>query len=219
MGVIMGKGKRGGRPARTQDPFNVHVSRADEALSNVSEALMNFSKAHHHSGYTSAHLGNPDCTSTKFYAAIDNLMTIQRRGGGIAKPKELSACIPPFLNWLEANGMDLKKFPIELRTDLTEGCGLILTEDIKEKEKFLQVPQELIMSTHTADLAGIQQIKAEPIHKMPSVKLAVFLLLEKHSSTKSFWKEYIDVLPRSLSLPLFWKPEEILALKGTSIYA
>ena len=53
---------------------------------------------------------------------------------------------------------------------------------------------------------------------MPSVKLAVFLLLEKNRTPKSFWKEYIDVLPRSMSLPLFWKPKELLALKGTSIY-
>lgn len=53
---------------------------------------------------------------------------------------------------------------------------------------------------------------------MPSVKLAVYLLDEKNKLTKSFWKPYIDMLPRSLSLPLFWTPQELSALKGTSIY-
>lgn len=114
--------------------------------------------------------------------------------------------------------MDMDNTPLELQANLDEGCGLIVTKDVQVKDKFLEVPQNLILSTETADQAGIGKIKAEPIQKMPSVKLAVFLLLEKNRTPKSFWKEYIDVLPRSMSLPLFWKPKELLALKGTSIY-
>jgi len=204
------------RGARTKDPFV--VSPVDEALSEASGILMKFSEQHMSSGYTSANLADPGCISTKLYAAIDNLIHKQRRAGGVREQPPVSSCIRKFLGWLRANAVDLDDIPLELTEDLPEGCGLITTKDIQVKDKFLTIPQNIIMSTHTADIAGISKIQSEAIQRMPSVKLAVYLLLEKHKKTKSFWKEYIDVLPRSLSLPLFWTTEELLALKGTSVY-
>ena len=52
---------------------------------------------------------------------------------------------------------------------------------------------------------------------MESVKLATFLVFEKQRAS-SKWRPYIDVMPRQLSLPLFWSPEELSHLQGTSSY-
>lgn len=44
--------------------------------------------------------------------------------------------------------------------------------------------------------------------------LAVFLLYERFNPS-SFWKPYLDVLPKELEIPMFWKEEERELLKGT----
>lgn len=151
-------------PKRKQNSHHHGVTPTDEALSKLSEEMMKFTTEHHGSGYIKVDLNDPESSGFKFFQAIDSLITTQRKAGHVNKqPQDIESCIEPFLNWLTQNGMDMDSVPLEIRTDLKEGGGLVATKDILVKDKFLVVPHKLIMSTITATKGGIDQIKADPI--------------------------------------------------------
>ena len=81
----------------------------------------------------------------------------------------MEECVEPFLGWLQANGVDLDSFPVSLRYDLAEGCGLVATRNLAKEEEFIRIPQSLIISGATADEAGLLEIKADPIQVRSSV--------------------------------------------------
>lgn len=71
--------------------------------------------------------------------------------------------------------------------------GLRVCESVKEEEKVIEVPKNLLFSAEyimSDSLAGF--VKSEPIlAAMPNLVLALLLLNERYSPT-SFWKPYIS---------------------------
>jgi len=51
---------------------------------------------------------------------------------------------------------------------------------------------------------------------IPSLSLALHILSEKFMPN-SFWRPYLDILPKSFDIPLFWSIEDLSLLKGSPI--
>ena len=52
----------------------------------------------------------------------------------------------------------------------------------------------------------------------PSHAQALFLLYCRLQGEQSYWRPYIDVLPRTINTPLFWRDDELEQLRGTTLY-
>jgi len=203
------KGVRGNAPRG--------VTTVEEALNQLSQNLMQVTSQHHHSGFTSIRLGDPSCSGAQLFQSMQKLITIQRKSCHTRTPPPMEECREPFLAWLESHGVALADAAYELRHDLPEGSGLVATRAIEEGERFLEVPARVMITMRTAENSIVERIPADPIKKMPSVKLATWLVLERNQS-QSPWLPYLDVMPRTLSLPLFWEMEDLAQLQGTSSY-
>lgn len=61
-------------------------------------------------------------------------------------------------------------------------------------------------------------VKNDPIlAQMPNVALAIHVLNEAYNP-KSFWKPYLDALPRTYDTVMYFTPEEIGELKGSPAF-
>ncbi|KAJ3343770.1 Histone-lysine N-methyltransferase setd3 [Gonapodya sp. JEL0774] len=135
-------------------------------------------------------------------------------------------------SWLSENGFEgLDKF--NFVAGLPEGTGVVAKVDIQPGETLCRVPANLIMTTETArehpaftdqlGLAGAESLILTgypPLRAIPPLLLALFLLYESLTSppeTPSFWKPYIDTLPREFGIPLHWEDAEWVELQGTSM--
>ena len=48
--------------------------------------------------------------------------------------------------------------------------------------------------------------------------MTYLFIIHENAKTDSFWRTYLDILPRNFSTPLWWSPDELEILKGTNIY-
>lgn len=101
---------------------------------------------------------------------------------------------------------------------LPEGSGVVALQDLDEGEQFLAVPRRLILSADTAfaSTCGAVLARDNICTQMPSLALAVFVALERHNS-ESFWKPYLDILPTSFLLPLWFDAQTLQHLEGSPI--
>jgi hypothetical protein len=129
---------------------------------------------------------------------------------------ELSA----FATWFAANGGKLSGCRVA-RT--AEGCGLVASEAISEGTTVVTVPHKLVLGVTRAQqankLGDFLRSGDERVQGLPAVTvLALALLYERSLGAKSFWKPYLDVLPRSFSIPLFWSAADVMLLQGSPAF-
>eukprot|EP00011_Vannellida_sp_DIVA3-517-6-12_P005687 CAMPEP_0114619382 /NCGR_PEP_ID=MMETSP0168-20121206/8186_1 /TAXON_ID=95228 ORGANISM="Vannella sp., Strain DIVA3 517/6/12" /NCGR_SAMPLE_ID=MMETSP0168 /ASSEMBLY_ACC=CAM_ASM_000044 /LENGTH=476 /DNA_ID=CAMNT_0001830551 /DNA_START=166 /DNA_END=1596 /DNA_ORIENTATION=+ len=171
---------------------------------------------HMATGYSQVDLCKATDPFCRLLACLEELKKMQRRrkGGLPAPPPE------PFTKltqWLGENGVDVASFPVAIAADIgQEGSGLVARRDLTEGELLVSIPERLLLSLQSADENGVGELKAKVLDAIPSVKLALHLWMELQKP-KSFWKPYIDSLPRTLSLPIFWTVEELQSLRGTIV--
>lgn len=125
--------------------------------------------------------------------------------------------IEAFTAWLKENGVSMDKVKVDDYDE--EGFGLQATDDIKADEIFLCIPRKVMITDENVKASQLGPlVKSDRIlSTMPHVALALFLLGEKISD-QSFWKPYIDFLPRHYSMPLYFTAEELQALKGSHTF-
>lgn len=130
------------------------------------------------------------------------------------KPRDVA--FPAFINWLNNNGVDTSS--VEIAEFPEYGYGLKATKDLKESDKFLQIPRKLMLTVESAKNSLLGPLIAEDkiLQVMPNVTLALHLLNEK-LNPQSFWKPYIDALPSQYSTPLYWNSEDLQHLKGSPV--
>lgn len=115
--------------------------------------------------------------------------------------------IQKFKGWLKENGVD---FPhkLELVKTEKEGYGYFAQEDINQNDVLLKVPAKLTMSIEGAlEDPKLAALRKDPF--MVNYGLLVQLVVHKRDPN-SFWKPYLDILPSSFSIPLFWSLEDII---------
>ena len=139
-----------------------HFVSTEQAINTVSELLSEFWGIHSQSGFGNLNLEDPTSPAHRLLTAVNGLIQEQKQVGLASKPSK-AACTSAFDQWLKTNGVDTNEFPVKVKTDLPEGCGLVATRNINSGDVLLSMPRELILSTLTAEESGISTIQAEPI--------------------------------------------------------
>merc|ERR1712137_170958 len=187
----------------------------EERLNSLTTLVTQFSNENRESGFHNVDLDDPNSKGSQFLKQVSDLIKIQSRVNQTSD--SVSEKVPAFLRWLAGHGVDVDDLSITVRGGLAEGCGVIATKPIKKDDLLLNIPRKLIISTDNADQESIDTISPEQMKQISSVKLAVYLCFERQKRN-SFWKPFIDTLPQTLTLPLFWTKEELQTIKGSIIY-
>ena len=109
----------------------------------------------------------------------------------------------------ELNGISLAQFPLM-------GRGFAATKNIVENERILHIPHKLIFSTK--NMANYLDDRTRKILETlgADAALSAWLLLEKHNE-KSFFKPYIDVMPKYVSSLVYFNTGELVELQTASL--
>jgi hypothetical protein len=97
------------------------------------------------------------------------------------------------------------------------GRGLFATQQIKRGQLMVRIPYQVLMDEEAALRSPISGIIKQHLHLLNSkVVLALFLLYE-NQKRQSFWRPYLDALPKKINLPIYWKEEELEWLQASSL--
>lgn len=119
-----------------------------------------------------------------------------------------------FTDWVKCNGAIFEGACIDSFTGYE--LGIRAKMDIVKDSLVIAVPRNLMMTIESAMKSplGVLIEKDQILKNMPNVALAMFLLVEKFKGD-SFWKPYIDLLPKSYTTVLYFNVEEMKELQGS----
>ncbi|XP_063696141.1 actin-histidine N-methyltransferase [Culicoides brevitarsis] len=138
---------------------------------------------------------------------IENVTVIKKSNQRITSLEAFSKFMHD--NGAKIDSVDVTEFP---GYDL----GLRAQRDFEKNELFITIPDKLVFSFDKAPMEVQRAAKTVSlISSMPNISLAFFLLVER-LNPKSFWKPYFDVLPEKYSTVMYFKPNELNELKGSS---
>ncbi|XP_038881850.1 protein-lysine N-methyltransferase EFM1 isoform X2 [Benincasa hispida] len=124
-----------------------------------------------------------------------------------------------FLQWLQVNGADLRGCTIK-HSDLSKGCGLFSANDAFDGV-LLVVPLDLAITPMRVLQDSLYGPECRAMYEEGEVDdrflMILFLMVERLRENSS-WKPYLDVLPTSFGNPLWFTDNELLELKGTTLY-
>ncbi|XP_008462641.1 uncharacterized protein LOC103500952 isoform X1 [Cucumis melo] len=124
-----------------------------------------------------------------------------------------------FLQWLQVNGADLRGCTIKY-SDLSKGCGLFSANDASDGV-LLVVPLDLAITPMRVLQDPLYGPECRAMYEEGEVDdrflMILFLMVERLRENSS-WKPYLDVLPTRFGNPLWFTDNELLELKGTTLY-
>ena len=115
-------------------------------------------------------------------------------------------------NWVEEHGGAVNNV---LAGPTQHGLGLLATEAIKNGDVAVRVPKECLIY-HPNDEALLELHNSIP-EDFWAARLALLLLAERSKGEASPMKRYLDTLPASFTVPLFWTPKAISTLKYPTV--
>jgi len=121
----------------------------------------------------------------------------------------------PFFKWFKDNESPMEDFDVTYKKE--KGFGITTTKPINKGDVIFEVPQKFMMTNVTALNSAKSAIlihNDQILQNIYSLSLAVHVLIEKFDQ-QSFWRPYIDSLPRNLSSPLYWDPAHLYKLEGS----
>ncbi|XP_060530828.1 actin-histidine N-methyltransferase isoform X2 [Cylas formicarius] len=119
-----------------------------------------------------------------------------------------------FMQWFSDNGGELNGCSIS-KFDGYD-LGIKADTDVAESSLIISVPKRLVLSVENAHVNVLEELtrKMGPLGTMTNVLLAMYLLVEKYSAA-SFWKPYIDILPKAYTTVLYFSHDELQKLQGS----
>ena len=135
------------------------------------------------------------------------------------RPKDATddAYFETMTKWMDDEGADYSK--LDMRWYWEGYRGVHALTHIPKGETLLYVPLNNIITLEMARKTSIGQKMMKANLRLLSPKhgyLSTFLLLEKAKGEDSFWKPYIDVLPKFFSsFPIFFPEEDKAWLEGS----
>eukprot|EP00043_Microstomoeca_roanoka_P005176 m.54103 g.54103 ORF g.54103 m.54103 type:complete len:506 (+) comp12844_c1_seq2:135-1652(+) len=148
---------------------------------------------------------------------VDEIREIQH-GQSIAVKRTGKTDFSALIAWLSEHDAFINKVNVSQFDGF--GNGLCATEFIQKGDDLVKIPEKCMISEITAAqcprLGKLVQ-SDQMLSAMPNVALA-FHLLSELLSENSFWQPYIACLPSMYSLPFLWSREQLMSLKGTSIF-
>ncbi|XP_048516578.1 actin-histidine N-methyltransferase [Dendroctonus ponderosae] len=135
---------------------------------------------------------------------------VPNNGRGIQRQNSIG----PFLAWLKENGAKMNGCSIAAFEGY--GLGIKLDQTAAKNSLIMSVPSKLFMSTDSAKRSILSNLfdKLDILKNMPNVLLAIHLLVEKFSPN-SFWKSYINTLPKTYNTILYFTQLELEELAGS----
>ncbi|HVG57304.1 MAG TPA: SET domain-containing histone-lysine N-methyltransferase [Hyalangium sp.] len=119
------------------------------------------------------------------------------------------------LRWLEEGGAHVSKVHA---VSLGGGeRGLRALEDIAPEETLLRIPSRYVLTVEEARSSSIGRLlEVHTLAEEERVYLAAFLLQERELGERSFWKPFLDSLPKSFPChPFFYDERELALLQGS----
>ncbi|XP_065364246.1 actin-histidine N-methyltransferase isoform X4 [Calliphora vicina] len=110
-----------------------------------------------------------------------------------------------FYKWASDNGVHYDGFKIQKFPDLQS--GLVAEQDIIKDKLILSIPRKLMLSE--------DNLECDMLDLLPKMKL-VLVLIEESLKPDSFWRPYLDILPKSYNTVLYFTVEEMSELKGSN---
>lgn len=139
------------------------------------------------------------------------------------KPKSFNgknrmATIERFLEWARENGaqfdgVGIKAFP-------NYELGLVAAgKDFMAGELFAIIPKRLLFTMENLSETVCNVMNQLPVlDTMPNVKLAFALVIERLNGADSFWLPYLNMLPERYPTVMYFTPNELAELKGTTAF-
>lgn len=140
------------------------------------------------------------------------------------KPKSFNgknrlATIDRFLEWARANGaqfdgVGIKPFP-------NYELGLVAADkDFAAGELFAVIPKRLLFTLENLSETVRNVMNQLPVlDTMLNVKLAFALVIERLNGDDSFWAPYLKMLPDRYPTVMYFTPNELAELKGTTAFS
>ncbi|KAK9143557.1 hypothetical protein Syun_012957 [Stephania yunnanensis] len=134
-------------------------------------------------------------------------------------PMEDESKLQSFLQWLHANGVELRGCNIK-RCGPVRGHGLFHSQN-RSDGVLLVVPLDLAITPMRVLQDPCSGPKCRAMFDEGEVDdrflMILFLTLERVRKNSS-WKPYLDMLPNTFGNPLWFTDDELLELKGTSLF-
>lgn len=145
---------------------------------------------------------------------IDRIQQIESEVKSPIHLQNRNASLDTFLSWLKQN--DAKFESIKISHFPEYDLGLEATTPITKSSVILEVPQKLMYTSQCCDVADSKKLfdTDKMLTNMPNVALAFALVVERLNKD-SFWKPYLDVLPKDYSTVLYYKSNELQELRGS----
>nr|AKM76806.1 SET domain-containing protein [Erodium trifolium] len=135
----------------------------------------------------------------------------------MATPEE--ARLERFIQWLQVNGGELRASKIKY-SHSNKGCGVYSSNDACDGI-LLVVPLELAITPMRVlqDPLLVSEFRASYAEGEVDDRflMNLFLTVERLRKNSS-WKPYIDMLPTTFGNPLWFTDDELLELRGTTLY-
>ncbi|KAJ1950437.1 hypothetical protein EC988_004387, partial [Linderina pennispora] len=119
-----------------------------------------------------------------------------------------STHIKALFDWVTEHGGSASKVRIEAVPGV--GNGVVAKQALTAGEAYIHIPPELIITDKVCRsiLPADSKLEGRPL-------MCAFLVHERLVNKQSFWKPYIDVLPKEFHTPLFFSDDELQFLDGT----
>lgn len=133
--------------------------------------------------------------------------------------KNRMATIERFLEWARTNGAQFDG--VGIKPFANYELGLVAAgKDFTAGEVFAVIPKRLLFTMENLS-ETVRDVMAQlpVLNTMPNVKLSFALAIERLNGGDSFWKPYIDMLPERYPTVMYFTPNELAELKGTTAFS
>ncbi|KDO85961.1 hypothetical protein CISIN_1g008178mg [Citrus sinensis] len=129
------------------------------------------------------------------------------------------AKLEPFLQWLQVNKVELRGCKIKY-SDESKGFGIFSSNEFSDGV-LLVVPLDLAITPMRVlqdPLIGPECRAMFEDGEVDDRFLMILFLTVERLRKNSSWKPYLDMLPTTFGNPLWFTDDELLELKGTTLY-
>ena len=119
------------------------------------------------------------------------------------------------LKWLDTHGINTND--LELRF-CDSGCGVFAMKNISKEEELVKIPQNLMITSVPDNEELIKLVQSDlMLQKVPHIVL-ILRIMQEVANPSSFWRQYLESLPTSFNIPMFYTLEKMNDLKGLSVH-
>ena len=148
-----------------------------------------------------------------------------RENSGYARPRQASLMLRAALSegvawtalesWARQSGLSYSGWKVG---EINGIRGAVATKSLKAGDILVTAPKASVLMVRAGDQCPLPPdfINAQYWDEVAdywNIRMALRLLYEKRLGETSWWKAYLDVLPRSFSTPLNWAEEELEELQ------